>query len=153
MLSAIVSRRGGHGEQVRVLIVDDSAELAGLLTAWLEDEGCVVITAGSGREAMDAAAVYYPDVVFLDLILPGLDGFQVCEALRRQHLSPEVILMTGYSNPEYAHRGADLGVVALLQKPLTREAVVAALSTALERCRRDPLGGLRAHFGVHPRQT
>jgi CheY-like chemotaxis protein len=153
LLSALAGPPGTRGEHVRVLIVDDSSEMAGLLTAWLEDEGCAVVTAGSGREALDAAAVYYPEVVFLDLILPGPDGFQVCNALRRQHLPPEVILMTGYSNPEYARRGAELGVVALLQKPLTREAVVAALTTALERCRRDPLGGLRAHFGAHPRQT
>lgn len=152
MLTAIPGRSGAHGDHVRVLIVDDSAEMAGLLTAWLEDEGCTVVTAGSAREAVDAAAVYYPDVVFLDLILPGPDGFQVCDALRRQHLPPEVIMMTGYSNPEYARRGAELGVVALLQKPLTREGVVAALTTALERCRRDPLGGLRGHFGAHPRQ-
>lgn len=152
MLTALPGRSGAHGDHVRVLVVDDSAEMAGLLTAWLEEEGCTVVTAGSGREALDAAAVYYPDVVFLDLILPGPDGFQVCDALRRQYLPPEVIMMTGYSNPEYARRGAELGVVALLQKPLTREGVVAALTGALERCRRDPLGGLRGHFGAHPRQ-
>ena len=152
MLSAIAGRTGAHGEHVRILIVDDSAEMAGLMTAWLEDEGCSVITAGTGREALDAAAVYFPDVVFLDLILPGPDGFQVCASLRRQNLSPEIILMTGYSTPEYQRRGAELGVVALLQKPLTREAVVTALTTALERCRRDQLSGLRAHFGTHPRQ-
>ena len=153
MLSAIASPRGARGDQTRVLVVDDSAEMAELLAAWLEEEGCSVVTAGSGREAMEAAAVYYPDVVFVDVILPGLDGFHVCEALRRRHLSPEVILMTGYLNPEYPSRGAELGVVALLQKPLTREAVIAAFKTALERCRRDPLGGLRAHFGAHPRQS
>jgi CheY-like chemotaxis protein len=153
MLSALAGHSGRHGDHVRVLIVDDSPETARLLTAWLEDEGCAVFTAGSGSEALDAAAVYYPDVVFLDLILPGPDGFQVCNALRRQHLPPEMILMTGYSNPEYARRGAEMGVVALLQKPLTREAVVATLTTALDRCRRDPLSGLRAHFGAHPRQT
>jgi CheY-like chemotaxis protein len=153
MLSTIGARHGTAGEQIRVLVVDDSSEMAGLLTAWLEDEGCVVVTAGNGREAMDAAAVYYPDVVFLDVILPGPDGYQVCEALRKQHLSPEVVLMTGYSNPEYARRGAELGVVALLQKPLTQEAVLAALTAALERCRRDPLSGLRGHFGAHPRRS
>lgn len=152
MLSAIAVRDDADGEHVRVLIVDDSPEMAGLLGMWLEDEGCAVVTAGSGREAMDAAAVYYPDVIFLDLVLPGIDGFQVCDALRRQRLAPEVILMTGYANPDYARRGADLGAVALLEKPLTREAVLAALKTALERCRRDPLGGLRSHFGMPPRR-
>jgi DNA-binding response OmpR family regulator len=130
-----------------VLVVDDSAEMVGLLTAWLEEEGCEVITALSGRQALEAAAEFYPDIVFLDLVLPPPDGFQVCEALK-QRLSPEVILMTGVSNPQNARRGADLGVVALLQKPFAREAAMGALYTALERCRRDPLSGLRQHFGT-----
>ena len=124
--------------------------MLGLMSAWLEDEDCVVVTASSGAEALDAAAVYYPDVVFLDLVLPPPDGFAVCEALKSR-LSPEVVLMTGMPNATNAQRAAELGVVALLLKPFTREAVVAALTTALERCRRDPLSGLRTHFGSHPR--
>jgi CheY-like chemotaxis protein len=150
-LSAIM-RRGDEEPRStsRVLIADDSPEMLGLMSAWLEDEGCIVVTAGSGREALDAAAVYYPDVVFLDLVLPPPDGFQVCEALK-QRLAPEVVLMTGMPNPDAARRAADLGVVALLMKPFAREAVTGALTTALDRCRRDPLGGLRSHFGAHPR--
>jgi CheY-like chemotaxis protein len=148
ILSAIAPHPDAHVGQVRVLIVDDSAEMAGLLRMWLEDEGCAVITAASGREAIDAAAVYYPDVVFLDVVMPGLDGFHVCEALRQLRPAPEVILMTGYSNPDSARRGADLGVVTLLEKPLTREAVLEAFKAAVERCRRDPLNGLRSHFGI-----
>jgi CheY-like chemotaxis protein len=133
-----------------VLVADDSPEMLGLMSAWLEDEDCVVVTASSGSEALDAAAVYYPDVVFLDLVLPPPDGFAVCQALKSR-LSPEVILMTGMPNETNAQRAAELGVVALLLKPFPREAVVAALKTALERCRRDPLSGLRTHFGAHPR--
>ena len=151
-LSAIAARldRGDARTMPRVLVADDSPEMLGLMSLWLEDEGCVVATAGSGREALDAAAVYYPDVAFVDLVLPPPDGFAVCEALRTR-LAPEVVLMTGMPNPGNARRAAELGVVALLIKPLTREAVVAALSTALDRCRRDPLAGLRTHFGAHPR--
>jgi CheY-like chemotaxis protein len=133
-----------------VLVADDSPELLRLMSAWLEDEGCVVITAGSGLEALDAAAVYYPDVAFIDLVLPPPDGFSVCETLRTR-LSPEVVLMTGISNPYAARRAADLGVVSLLKKPFSREDVIGALATAMERCRRDPLAGLRTHFGAHPR--
>lgn len=151
-LSAIAARssRGGEPGAPRVLVADDSPEMLGLMSAWLEDEDCVVVTASSGSEALDAAAVYYPDVVFLDLVLPPPDGFAVCQALKSR-LSPEVILMTGMPNETNAQRAAELGVVALLLKPFPREAVVAALKTALERCRRDPLSGLRTHFGAHPR--
>ena len=151
-LSALATR-GRSGTQSgapRVLVADDSPEMLGLMAAWLEDADCVVVTAGSGGEALDAAEVYYPDVAFLDVVLPPPDGFAVCQALRSR-LSPEVVFMTGMSNPTYAPRAAELGVIALLLKPLTREAVLGALTTALERCRRDPLSGLRTHFGAHPR--
>jgi CheY-like chemotaxis protein len=151
-LSAIAARhaRADQPTVPRVLVADDSPEMLGLMAAWLEDEGCVVVTAGSGGEALDAAAVYYPDVAFLDLVLPPPDGFAVCEALRAR-LAPEVVLMTGMPSPTHARRASELGVVALLLKPFTREAVLGALATALERCRRDPLSGLRTHFGSHPR--
>lgn len=135
----------------RVMLVDDSAEMLRLLASWLEDQHCDVVTALSGREALEVAATYYPDIVFLDLILPPPDGFDVCVRLRKR-LAPEVILMTGVSNPDAQRRAAELGVVALLQKPFTQEAAIAAYLTALERCRRDPLARLRAHFGALPRQ-
>ena len=51
----------------RVLVADDSPEMLGLLSAWLEDEGCLVIAVGSGREALDASVVYRPNVAFVDL--------------------------------------------------------------------------------------
>lgn len=142
-LAALVRRSSDRGN-ARVLVVDDSADMVRLLAAWLEDEGYQVITAASGRQALDAAAEFYPDIVILDLVIPPPAGFEVCHALK-QRLAPEVILMTGMPNPENAHRGAELGVVALLQKPFTRETAVAAVSAALERCRRDPLAGLRPH--------
>jgi CheY-like chemotaxis protein len=147
MSLASLARRPSDRWTPRVLVVDDSPDMVRLLAAWCEEEGCDVVTALSGRQALDAAAEFYPDIVFLDLVLPPPDGFQVCEALKHR-LSPEVILMTGISNPLAARRGADLGVVALLEKPFTREIAMAAFATAMERCRRDPLAGLRQHFGA-----
>ncbi len=72
------SRRGS----IRVLVVDDSNELTGLVAIWLEEEGYAVVTATSGREALDAAAVYYPISFCWILIMPPPDGFAVCAALR-----------------------------------------------------------------------
>jgi CheY-like chemotaxis protein len=140
------SRRGS----IRVLVVDDSNELTKLIALWLEEEGYAVVTATTGREALDAASVYYPDIVLLDLIMPPPDGFAVCAALRNP-LPPQVILMTGLSDTEHVRRALDLGVVGLLRKPLTRETVVDAIAIAAERCQRDPLSKLRWHFGMHPR--
>jgi CheY-like chemotaxis protein len=123
----------------RVLVADDSPEMLGLLTAWLEDEGCVVIAVGSGREAMDAAVAYRPDVAFLDVILPPPDGIQVSETLARRS-GPPVVLMTGMANPNMK-RIAESGALLLLQKPFIREALVDALTLALEHSRRSDAAG------------
>ena len=84
------------------------------MSAWLEDEGCVVVTAGTGREALEAAAVYYPDIAFLDVVLPPPDGFAVGASLRAR-LAPQIFMMTGMSNPEYRLRAKELGAISLLQ--------------------------------------
>ena len=113
----------------RVLVADDSPEMLGLLSAWLEDEGCVVIAVGSGREALDATLAYRPDVAFLDVVLPPPDGIQLCEMLMRRG-GPAVVLMTGMANPD-TRRVSESGALLLLQKPFPREAVVDALALAL----------------------
>jgi CheY-like chemotaxis protein len=127
----------------RVLVADDSPEMLGLLSAWLEDEGCVVIAVGSGREAMEASVAYRPDVAFLDVVLPPPDGIQLCEMLTRRR-GPGVVLMTGMSNPD-RKRVSEAGALLLLQKPFTREAIVDALTLALDHSRRnDPAGQVAA---------
>lgn len=132
------ARTSGPRVQVQVLVVDDSDQLVALVAMWLADEGYAVLTATTGREALDLAGVHQPEIVLLDLVMPPPDGFDVCEELRRQPRPPEVILMTGISDPLRLHRAADLGVVALLRKPLTVESVVDAVATAakLRRTRR-----------------
>jgi CheY-like chemotaxis protein len=135
-ISAMLERPSDRKTPVpRVLIADDSPELLGLLAAWLEDEGCIVIAVGSGREALDASIAYRPNVAFVDVVLPPPDGFQLCEILTRR-VGPSVVLMTGMSNPD-RQRVAEVGALLLLQKPFTREAVVDALTLALAHNRRD----------------
>jgi CheY-like chemotaxis protein len=123
----------------RVLIADDSPEMLGLLTAWVEDEGCMVIAVSSGREAIDAAVAHKPDVALLDVVLPPPDGFHVCEVLTRR-LGLPVVLMTGMSNPDRT-RVEEVGALLLLQKPFPREAIIDALTLALEQGRREDASG------------
>ena len=121
---------------LRVLVADDSDAMVGLIGMWLTDEGYHVATATSGRRALDAAAVHRPDIALLDVVMPPPDGIAVCEALQRQPSPPEVILMTGISDPVRIRRAGDMRFVELLRKPLTREAVLAAVAAAAKRCRR-----------------
>lgn len=136
MLTSAMRREspGTARRAARILVVDDSDSLVGLIEAWLEDEGYPVVSAVSGRQAIEAAAVYSPDIVLLDLILPPPDGFAVCEALRGAR-PPQIILMTGLSDPDHVRRALDLRAVALLRKPLTREAVTGVVAIAAERVR------------------
>jgi CheY-like chemotaxis protein len=115
---------------VRVLVVDDSDQLVALIEMWLQDEGYDVVTATSGRQAIESAAVYRPDIVLLDLVIPQPDGLIVAERLRRQAQPPVVILMTGVSDPLRLQRVEESGVFLLLHKPLAQETVLDAVSRA-----------------------
>jgi CheY-like chemotaxis protein len=133
-ISAPATRSLPSATAPRVLIADDSPEMLGLLTAWLEDEGCVVITASSGREAIDAGDSYKPDLAFVDVVLPPPDGFHVCDVLTRR-MGFAVVLMTGMSSPD-SRRVEEAGALLLLKKPFEREAMIDALTLGLEQCRR-----------------
>ena len=115
---------------VRVLVVDDSDQLVSLIEMWLEDEGYDVVTATSGRLALEAAAMYHPDIVLLDLVIPQPDGLAVAERLRCQPQAPVIILMTGVPDPVRLQRVAECGVFRLLHKPLAQETVLDAVSRA-----------------------
>lgn len=114
----------------RVLVVDDNSQMVGLVGMWLENEGYDVVTATSGSQALESCAIHHPDIVLLDLIIPAPDGFAVCQSLRRHAHPPEIILMTGISDPARLRRAEDLGVFALLHKPLLEDAVLDVVSRA-----------------------
>ena len=130
MVTAALS---GNRTPVRVLIADDSDLLVGLLASWLEVEGYAVLTASTGRQALDVAAVHHPDIVLLDLIMPQMDGFETCVKLKRLPQPPEIILMTGVSDPDHLNRALDLCAATLLRKPLEAETLIAAVASAVRR--------------------
>lgn len=119
-------RRG----RARVLVVDDSDQLVALVTAWLEDEGYLVTTATTGAHAIAAATAEAPDIVLLDLILPPPDGFTLCRLLRAIPRPPVVVVMTGVMDATRLRELDGLGVCKVLQKPLTEDAVLDAVSRA-----------------------
>lgn len=123
---------------VRVLVADDSDLLVGLIASWLEDAGFAVVVATTGRQALDVAALHLPDVVLLDLIMPQMDGFEVCGKLKDLPHSPEIILMTGVSDQAHLNRAMDLCAATLLRKPLAAEVVVASVGAAARRRRHPP---------------
>lgn len=117
----------------KVLVVDDSDELLGLIGAWLQDEGYILFTASSGRQALDIAQSHDPDVVLLDVVIPPPDGCTVCESLQHREHPPEIILMTGSSDPVRLRRVDELGEHVLLRKPFSSEAMLQSVRQAALR--------------------
>lgn len=120
----------GRARAARVLVVDDSDQLVALVGAWLEDEGYLVTTATTGARAIAASAAEAPDIVLLDLILPPPDGFTLCRLLNAAPRAPVIIVMTALADPMRLRQLDGLGVFTVLQKPLTEDVVLDAVSRA-----------------------
>jgi CheY-like chemotaxis protein len=114
----------------RVLIVDDEESLVSLIEMWLEDEGYAVATATSGRQALESVAANDPDIVLLDLIIPPPNGFALCNVLLARPNPPQLIVMTGLTDPVRLHQVEVEGIFAILYKPLHQEGVLDAVSRA-----------------------
>jgi CheY-like chemotaxis protein len=117
---------GGH----RILVVDDSRDGAESLAALLRHFGNDVRTVHDGRRALEVAAAYRPDVVLLDIGLPGMDGLEVCRLLRQRPEQPQplIVAVTGYGHEEDRRRSREAGCNAHLVKPVDPEALQALLA-------------------------
>jgi two-component system nitrogen regulation response regulator NtrX len=115
-----------------VLIVDDEEGIRESLTDIFTDEGYVTFTASSGEEALEAARERMPDLVLLDVWLPGMDGIEALEKLMEEG-DTTVIMISGHGNIETAVRATRIGAYDFLEKPLSLERVVLASKRALER--------------------
>jgi CheY-like chemotaxis protein len=104
----------------RILIVDDNPEAAWALGALLALWGHEVFLVRDGREALEHARRLHPDVVLLDIGLPGMDGFAVAAALRREsgQRGTRIISMSGMSREDDALRAVECGVELHLRKPV-----------------------------------
>jgi two-component system phosphate regulon response regulator PhoB len=120
---------GGAGpdEGVHVLFVEDDTAIAQIYRLKLELDGYHVDVAGDGEVALQMARTSLPDIIFLDMRLPKLDGIGVLEALRADPLTKTVpvVILSSHSEKELVERGAKLGVLDHLIKSKTTPAMVA----------------------------
>lgn len=116
----------------RVLVVDDDASLAEMLTIVLETEGLTTRVCRSGDEVMPAFTEFRPDVVLLDLMLPGLDGMQVCRRIRATSAVPIIMLTAKADTPDVV-RGLEAGADDYITKPFKNTELVARVRARLRR--------------------
>ena len=104
----------------RILIVEDDLDIAELVARYLEKAGFVTERATSGREALTAIAARAPGLLILDLMLPHVDGLEVCRQMKQvpELRSTRIIALTAFSQDEYRERAAKAGCELYLVKPV-----------------------------------
>ena len=122
----------------RVLIVEDSPDIAELIKHYLERAGYETTLLTSGRDALVAARQAPPDMVVLDIMLPGMDGLQVCQALRSEPSTAAVPILMLTAKGEEADRvkGLELGADDYVTKPFSPRELVARVQALLRRADR-----------------
>jgi two-component system KDP operon response regulator KdpE len=115
-----------------VLVVDDEPRIISFMRMNLELEGCRVISATNGREALERARDDLPDLILLDIMMPGMDGFEVLRRLRESSAVP-VIVLTAKDDEEDRIRGLELGADDYIGKPFSQRELVSRIRAVLRR--------------------
>ncbi|MFQ5614957.1 MAG: response regulator [Anaerolineales bacterium] len=122
----------------KILVVDDEPEIVKLVRAYLERAGFAVVTAAEGQEAMAVFRRERPNLVILDLNLPGMDGLDVCRALRRASDVP-IIMLTARIEETDRLIGLELGADDYVVKPFSPREIVARTRAVLRRTEGEPV--------------
>lgn len=118
--------------QPRILVVEDEEFLRSLLQVSLEKEGFLVWTAADGLKAMDLFATETFDLILLDVLMPNMDGFEVCTEIRKRSDVP-IVMLTALNSPDDTVEGFELGADDFISKPFTFREVHARLQAILRR--------------------
>jgi len=130
---------------VKILVVDDEPNIINLVTAYLRQEGYEVLTATDGPRGLKAARAFQPDLIVLDVMLPGVDGIEVLTQLRRES-DVYVIMLTAKSEETDKIIGLSVGADDYLTKPFSPRELVARIKAALRRYGQQRSGMAEGHF-------
>jgi len=118
-----------------LLVVDDEPQILRAVSGLLQDEGFEVLTAPDGETALKMVAAEAPDLVLLDIALPGLDGLEALTELKRQHPLLPVIMVSAYGSVENAVKATRLGAFDFIEKPPNADKILLSVRNALEWAR------------------
>ena len=119
----------------KILVVDDEKDILDLVEYNLSQNGYKVLCVATGEEALEAARSFYPDLILLDLMLPGVDGFDVCKELKSQSDTSEIpiIMLTAKSEDIDVVTGLELGADDYITKPFSPRVLVARVRAILRK--------------------
>jgi DNA-binding response OmpR family regulator len=125
-------KQGGNNMVTRILVVDDEPRYVRLMEANLISEGYAVLKAYDGQSAVEMVADNQPDLVLLDVMMPGMDGFGACERIREFSSIP-IIMVTAKGEEQDRVRGLDVGADDYIVKPFSATEVLARVRAVLRR--------------------
>ena len=116
-------------KKLRILVIDDSATIRRSAETMLANQGCDVITAENGFEALSKITRYQPDLIFVDIMMPRLDGYQTCAIIKNnaEFRDTPVVMLTSKDGLFDMARGRVVGSDQYLTKPFTREELLGAV--------------------------
>src|SRR6056297_2753389 len=114
-----------------ILIVDDEASILKSLSGILSDEGFETLTATNGYEALKILETQSPDLVLLDIWMPGIDGIDTLKEIKQQHPGTPVVMITGHGTIETAVNATKMGAYDFIEKPISIDKVIVAINNAL----------------------
>lgn len=138
----------------KILVIDDTEFMTKLISDTLTEAGYVVVTASDGYQGLEKVGTEKPDLVILDIVMPGIDGFEVCRILReddRNNLMP-IIMLTAQEDEDDKLTGLELGADDYIIKPFNHRELLSRVRNTLKRIDRNrwanPLTGLRGNVEI-----
>jgi twitching motility two-component system response regulator PilG len=118
-------------EGIKIIIIDDSKTIRRTAESLLKKAGCVVITAIDGFEALAKVAEYKPDIIFIDIMMPRLDGYQTCTLIKNNPVFKKIpiVMLSSKDGLFERARGRIVGAEHYMTKPFTREELLNAINT------------------------
>ena len=117
----------------KILLADDEKDIRSVLTLYLESNGFEVITSYDGLNTLDVARDEKPDIIILDIMMPILDGFEVCRKLKADPVTSgiPVIMLSAASHADSIQKGLDCGAIDYVIKPFDPESIAELLNKTL----------------------
>ena len=131
----------------RILIVEDEPALVRGLADTFTGQGCEVLTAVNGEAGLDLALTRSPDLILLDIMLPRVNGYEVCRAVREHGLAMPILMLTAKGQEEDIVLGLNLGADDYMTKPFRRGELIARVKALLRRTKGKPAASVR--FGEY----